>query len=101
MTKRIVQIAGRESGALDSDFLLECNNAVSYERQGEDPEEEFRCHVSSGDEGMEVVVGEHFRPLSCVVLCAGTFGDGTWVSDVVPCGGVLQLQLQLRRSKHI
>ena len=42
--------------------------------QGEDPEEEFRVHVSSGDEGMEVVVGEHFRPLSCVVLCAGTFG---------------------------
>ena len=31
---------------------------------------------------------EHFRPLSRVVLCAGTLGDGTWVSDVVPYGGL-------------
>ena len=46
------------------------------------------CHVASEDEGMEVVVGEHFRPLSCVVLCAGTFGGWYLVLDVVPYGGL-------------
>ena len=42
--------------------------------QGEKPEDECKSIVACEGEVRVVVVGEHFRPLSRVVLCAGTLG---------------------------
>ena len=42
--------------------------------QGEKPEDECMSNAACEGEVRVVVVGEHFRPLSRVVLCAGTLG---------------------------
>ena len=83
-----VQMAEAERAAQEDWDERHSRARRSRRLQGEDPEEECRCHVSSEGEGMEVVVGEHFRPLSCVVMCAGAFGGWYLVSDVVPYGGL-------------